>query len=253
MRLAPCLLLFACLSLPCLAQAPPDTVSPSLRFEVATIKPGNRSENAGIRIVTAFTRVETANTSVTDLIKYAYSVHPDQILGGPNDLMHRSYAIQATINAERPNVEVLRQMFRNLLTDRFNLAFHHEKRELPVYVLTADTPNVHLKATEEKFVFPTGGYGKGFLSVRHGSPRDLAAFLQRYVTSRPVIDRTGIEGAYDMDLHFTPNDIPADSASATDYPNLYTAIHEQLGLKLTATKASVDVIVIDKVTEPSEN
>ena len=235
------------------AQGLPAPVPPDSRFEVATIKPGVPGEYPGIRILVAFTRVETLNTSVIDLIKYAYSVHPDQIGGGPDGLMHRGYAIQATISAEKPNVEVLRQMIRNLLTDRFNLTFHHETRELPVYVLTAEPSKTRLKPSEENFAFPTGGYGKGILSVHHGSPHDLATFLQRFVTSRPVVDRTGIEGAYDMELRFTPDDIPQDSASSSDAPSLFTAVHEQLGLKLTATKAPVDVIVIDKVTEPTEN
>ncbi len=252
MRPLACLLLAASLTAPAFGQAP-SPISPDSRFEVATIKPGTPGESAGIRILVSFTRVETLNTSVTDLIKYAYSVHPDQILGGPDDLMHSGYAIAATITAEKPNADVLRQMIRNLLTDRFNLAFHHEMRELPVYVLSVDNSSLHLKATGQEFAFPTGGYSNGLLSVHHGSPRDLAAYLQRYVTSRPVLDRTGITGAYDMEIHFTPDDAPANEAATATYPNLFTAIREQLGLKLIATKAPVDVMVIDKVTEPTAN
>ena len=114
-RLVACPLLAFGLAVFSSAQGPPPPVPPDSRFEVATIKPGIPGEYPGIRILVAFTRVETSDTSVTDLIKYAYSVHPDQISGGPDGLMHRGYAIQATINAEKPNVEVLRQMIRTFL------------------------------------------------------------------------------------------------------------------------------------------
>ncbi|MEZ2348919.1 TIGR03435 family protein [Terriglobus sp. RCC_193] len=237
-----------------LAQTPL-TAPPDARFEVATIKPGTPGENSGIRFLASFTQVFTQNTSVTDLLKYAYGLHGDQIISGPEDLMHRGYAINAVVSADtptKPNADLLKQMLRNLLADRFGLTFHPDTRELPVYVLTADTP--HLKPTEQTMPMTTGGYDKGHLFVGNGALRELAAYLQRFVTNRPVLDRTGITGHFDMDIHFTPDDAAADtSATATEYPGLFTAIRQQLGLKLTATKAPAPVIIIDKITDPTAN
>jgi uncharacterized protein (TIGR03435 family) len=235
----------------------PLTAPPDSRFEVATIKPGTPGENAGIRFLASFTQVYTQNTSVTDLLKYAYGLHGDQIVGGPDDLMHRGYAITAVVSADtptKPNADLLKQMLRNLLADRFGLAFHPDTRELPVYLLTAEAP--HLKPTQQDaaITMTTGGYDKGHLFVGNGAPRELAAYLQRFVTNRPVLDKTGITGHFDMDIHFTPDDTPAETSATTpEYPGLFTAIRQQLGLKLTATKAPAPVIVIDKVAEPTAN
>jgi uncharacterized protein (TIGR03435 family) len=81
---------------------------------------------------------------------------------------------------------------------------------------------------------------------------DFATFLQRYVTDRPVVDRTGVVGKYDLNLRWTPDD-PQPSLSRSQWPGLYTAIDEQLGLKLKATKAPVKVLVIEHLDMPSEN
>jgi len=254
MRNLAVLILGATLSLSAWAQVSISEPSDA-RFEVATIKPGTPGENSGIRFLTSFTQVYTENTSVTDLLKYAYGLHGDQIIGGSDDLMHRGYAITAVVSADtptKPNADLLKQMLRNLLSDRFGLTFHPDTRELPVYLLTADTP--HLKPTQQAVPMTTGGYDKGHLFVGNGAPRELATYLQRFVTDRPVLDRTGIEGKFDMDIRFTPDDAPAEaSGTAPDYPNLFAAIRQQLGLKLTATKAPTPVIVIDKVTEPTAN
>ena len=236
------------------AQIMPATPA-NARFEVATIKPGVPGDYPGIQFTASFTRVETTNASVADLMKYAYGVHADQIIGGDGNLMHRGYAIQAVVSSDtptKPNADLLKQMLRNLLADRFGLAFHPESRLLPVYILSSVNPR--LKPSEQTVPMTTGGYSKGQLSVHNGAPRELAAYLQRFVTDRPVLDQTGITGHFDMELRFTPDDAreQADS-TAPEYPNLFTALREQLGLKLTATRAAAPVLVIDKVSEPTPN
>ena len=240
---------------PVVAQAgPAGATSDGARFEVATIKPGTPGESPGIRFLASFTRVDTVNTSVIDLMKYAYGLHGDQIVGGSDKLMHQGYSINAVVSADtpsKPNADLLKQMLRNLLADRFGLAFHTESRDLPVYILTAGDPG-HLKPTERPLEMTTGGYSPGFLVVHSGSPHDLAAYLQRFVTDRPVLDRTGINGRFDMELHFTPADAPARTDSTTpEYPNLFAAVREQLGMKLAAAKAEAPVYVIDHVAEPT--
>lgn len=254
MRFALAFLAVTVLSAPALAQAVP-AAPVGARFEVATIKPGIPGEGAGIQFLVSFTRVATANSSVADLMKYAYGVHADQIVGGPGNLMHQGYAIQAVVSADtptKPNADLLKQMLRNLLADRFGLLFHVESRVLPVYLLTVANP--HLKQSEQTVPMTTGGYSDGRLIVNNGAPRELAAYLQRFVTDRPVLDQTGIIGHYDMELRFTPDEAAAHGDStAAEYPNLFTAVREQLGLKLMATKAAAQVLVVDKVTEPTPN
>ena len=227
------------------------------RFEVATIKPGVPGESKGIRFTVSFTRVDTANTSVTDLLKYAYGLHGDQIAGGDEKLMHQGYAINAVVSGDtpsKPNADLLKQMLRNLLADRFGLVFHTETRELPVYILSAGDAVTHLKPTEQTLGMATGGYSPGYLSVHSGTAQEFAAYLQRFVTDRPVLDRTGITGRFDMEVHFTPADAPPrNDANAPDFPGIFTAVREQLGLKLTAARAPTPVFVIDHVTGPTAN
>jgi uncharacterized protein (TIGR03435 family) len=100
------------------------------------------------------------------------------------------------------------------------------------------------------------------LNVRNATIKDFAGLMQSEVLDRPVIDQTGLAGRYDFKLNWTPDDsqfgglgakIPPPTNGADAPPNLYTAIQEQIGLKLEATKANADVLVIDHVEKPSEN
>lgn len=105
---------------------------------------------------------------------------------------------------------------------------------------------------------PTYGYAPGQLSVRNATMTDFATYLQRFVTDRPVFDSTGVAGKYDLNLRWTPDDSQTEGSRQGDernasFPGLYTAIQEQLGLKLQEAKRSVPVLVIDHVELPSPN
>ena len=143
-------------------------------------------------------------------------------------------------------------MVQQLIADRFHLSFHPARRELSVYVIVAGKSEPKLtKSANDPSGIPVGwGSPSGKLSVGNATMADLATFMQRYVTDRPVVDRTGIAGKYDLNLTWTPDD---SKEGANALPGLFTAIQEQLGLKLEAAKASVDVFVIDHVEPPSEN
>ncbi len=226
--------------------------APQPSFDVATIKPSQ--ENGPPRTMIKPNRFFAISATVVDLIKYSYGVHAAQVIGGPEAPMHARYDITASVGGEKPNSGLFKAMVRSLLADRFQLTFHSEKRAIPVYLLTADTP--HLKPSTQDYIVPTGGHSSGVLVANGCAMPDLAGFLQRYVTGRPIIHGTGIQGRYDMEIHYTPDDAAAQSAAdATkqENPNLFTAIREQLGLKLTATKAQTGVMVIETVTAPTAN
>ena len=239
------------------AQQPP-SVPPA--FPVATIKPSAPDAVAVTQI--RGNRFATEGTTFVDVFKYAYSVHPDQVVGGPEWLRTQKFDILADPETEkRPSSDQMKAMVQQLLVERFHLVMHQEQKILSVYALvkTADTPKL-TKSTADPTGIPVVGYNpRGELGVGNATMANFATFLQRFVLDRPAVDQTGIAGHYDLTLRWTPDnsraggkpDDPQEAASAP--PNLFTAIKEQLGLKLQPTKAPTDVFVIDQVEHPSEN
>jgi uncharacterized protein (TIGR03435 family) len=205
------------------------------------------------------------NGSLNDLVTFAYSLQVKQIVNGPEWMDSDRYDIEA--NPEQPgtpNTEQMRIMVRKLLADRFKLTFHHEKRDLAAYVLTVGKTGQKLTPTQSKGNLPgffyTPGTGGLMIHLINGTMNDFTDFLQMIVLDKPVVDQTGIAGRFDNNVTFTPDDsqfnghppkVPASNVS--EAPNLFDAIQQQLGLKLTAQKTAVDVIVIDHVEKPSPN
>jgi uncharacterized protein (TIGR03435 family) len=150
-----------------------------------------------------------------------------------------------------PNVKQMREMFQSLLSDRFKLTFHREKRTLSVFAITVAKGGPKLTKSASAATDPTPFYsGNGTLKVTNNSLADIADVMKFFV-ERPVVDQTGIAGRFDFTLKWEPNETQNSDPNAP--PGLFTAIEEQLGLKLEATKAPVDVIVIDHVERPSAN
>jgi uncharacterized protein (TIGR03435 family) len=236
-------------------------------FEVATIKPNN-SGASGLQQLTLNGRNFTVkNASLGDLIAFAYNVQIKQIVGGPDWMDKDRYDIAAVPEQEGiPNPQQLRVMIQKLLTDRYSLKFHHDKRELSAYVLTVGKNPQKLKPTELSGPLP----GIGFrptpagltLNVRNGTLADFTGFLQAIVLDRPVVDQTAITGKFDFQFTFTPDDsefsghpppLPTHTDATEPSPGLFEAIQQQLGLKLDAVKTAVDVIAIDHVEKVSAN
>jgi uncharacterized protein (TIGR03435 family) len=151
-------------------------------------------------------------------------------------------------------------MIQALLAERFRLKVHHDSKELPVYVLTVAKGGPKMKVRTEGDGGAEGSmlFRGALLPGRDTSVAVLLAGLQKIVLDRPVLDKTGLAAHYDFDLKWRPDPsqfrgngdkVPSD---AND-PDLFTALQEQLGLKLTAEKAPVDVVVIDSAEKPSEN
>jgi len=229
-------------------------------FAVATIKPSAPDAVAVTQI--RGNRFATEGTTFVDVFKYAYSVHPDQLVGGPEWLRTEKFDILADPETEkRPSSDQMKIMVQQLLVERFHIAMHHEQKILSVYALvkTAETPKF-TKSTADPNGIPVVGYSPGgTLQVGNATMANFATFLQRFVLDRPAVDKTGIAGHFDLVLRWTPDSFRANGKSgdsqedASAPPNLFTAIKEQLALKLLPEKASTDVFVIDRAERPSEN
>ena len=242
---------------------PPMDANASPGIEVATIKPTKPDEQ---RFMLMFKggRFQTTNVSLSKLLAFSYGVQEKQLVGLPPWAETDKYDIDAKPDMDgAPNKKQFQGMVQKLIADRFGLIFHHDKKELSVYVLSVAKTGAKLTKTESQEGHPGFGLrGLGAITVHDASMSDFAAMMQETVMDRPVIDQTGLAGRYDFTLNWTPDDsqfggmaakLPPPADNASPPPNLYTAIQEQIGLKLDATKAPTDVMVIDHVQKPSEN
>lgn len=204
------------------------------------------------------------NASLSMLISFAYSVQATQIVNAPSWVKTDKYDVTAVPSVEQPTLAQSRVMMQKLLSDRFKLTIHTDKKELSVYALGVDKTGPKLmKSDSSPNRSPSLLFGKlGNLTVRNANMRGFVSLLQEAVLDRPVIDQTGIDGRYDFTLNWTPDEsqfrsigvrIPSPTDNANAPPGLFTAIKEQIGLKLTAVKAPADVLVIDHVEKPSAN
>ncbi len=251
-------------SIPARAPRPkPMPADASPVFEVATIKP-SKPEALGKGFQVRGRRLITINTSLSDLIGFAYGLQARQIAGGPAWAETDKYDLNAQPDGEgQPNDRQWKIMMQKLLADRFKLKFHREKKELPVYAIVVAKSGPKLTRSEgDPNGLPSLFFrGLGVLPARNATIADFAGLMQTTVLDRPVVDQTGLSGRYDFTLTWTPDEFqfpglgvkippPSDNAVA---PDLFTAMQQQLGLKLESTKAPVEILVIDSVEKPSEN
>jgi uncharacterized protein (TIGR03435 family) len=215
------------------------------QFEVASIKPSAPGARGPTIYNPTHERFAIESITAKGLIAYAYDVRDFQISGGPNWLGSVEYDIVAKPEGDASGERIL-AMTRNLLAERFNLALHRESKELPVLALMTAKGGPKLKASVSKGGPEIRG-GRGRLIARNVSMEMLASQLAGRVLDRPVVERTGIAGEFDIDLQWTPDE------STDSGPSIFTALQEQLGLKLEAQKGIVDVLVIDHVERPSAN
>jgi uncharacterized protein (TIGR03435 family) len=236
-------------------------------FDVATIKPNDSGASQMQGLTMRGRDFATRNSSLVDLISFAYNVQAKQIVGGPQWMDSDRYDIAAVpVQEGVPNPQQLRTMMKKLLADRFKLTFHHEKRELSAYVLTVGKNGQKLTPTQLNGPLPGLGFrpspGGIMMMMMNGTLEDFTSFLQTLVLDRPVVDHTGLKGKFDLHFTFTPDDsefnghppaLPKQTDAANSSPGLFEAIQQQLGLKLDAEKTPVDVIAIDHVEKPSPN
>ena len=218
-------------------------------FEAVSIKP-NTLGGGHVHMRNSTGRM-AAQMTAKDLIQQAYGLKKFQVSGGPSWLGNDNYDFVAT--TPTPVVltdKVLQPYLQSLLADRFHLKFHRETKESPVYWLVAakngTKPTTHTGEGTEG----TSSNGNGINEKMNGtklSMPDLASFLASRL-DRPVIDHTGIKGQFDFQLEWSP-----DQSSDSPKPSVFTALQEQLGLRLEANKGPVEILIIDSVEKPSEN
>ncbi len=234
-------------------------------FEVATLKPSNPEEQGKAFLVRG-NRFRTINTTLSEMMSFAYGIHAKQVVGAPAWFDTEKFDLDGKPEGEgAPNDAQWKGMIQKLLVERLQLRFHHDKKELSVYVLAVAKNGPKLTKSEGD---PNGLPGlffrgrPGDLVVHNATMADFTGLLQNAVLDRPVLNQTGIVARWDFTLNWTPDDsqfggmaakIPPATDGAATPPALYTAIQEQIGLKLDATKAPADVFVVDHIEKPSDN
>ena len=232
------------------------------KFDVVTVKPSDPSIS-GTWVKRDGRHVMTHNTSVETLITYAYGIQKRQVMDAPAWLVER-YDIDGVPDvAGQPNGDQMRMLVADALVQRFGLRFHHEQREFAVYALTLGKGDPKM-AVSSAVASTAGNFlysAPGRLHVTNHTMKDFCKGMQESAMDKPVVDQTGLTDRYDFTLNWTPDESQGQQMGwrlpATDDPNappgLYTAIQEQLGLKLEATKGMVDTFVIDSINKPGAN
>jgi uncharacterized protein (TIGR03435 family) len=233
-------------------------------FEVASIKP-NVSGAANRTIRPSPGRLSIFNMTVKDLAKFAYQVKDFEISGGPGWIDADQYDIEANAEGD-PSSDQMRAMLQALLQDRFKLALHRETKDVPIYALTVAKSGFRLRASEAGKCTPPEldprlpGQSQSNFCGSLGAPAAestevkvrtlrIAAVLSM-ILGRPVADRTGITGVFPVHLKYSSEELGEAGSPA---PSIFTAVQEQLGLKLESTRGPVEVLVIDRAERPSEN
>jgi bla regulator protein blaR1 len=253
-------------------------------FEVASIKQ-NTSGNLEQHIVRSATGLSVTNMPVRQLILFGYvPLQPFQLLGGPSWIDRDRFDMTAKIEGIAPppslpgvGPDAFMVAMRALLADRFKLTLHHEQREMDIYAMVfskpGSGPGVGLKQSTtdcEAFVqaatrggvswpapgTPVCGLWGSPGQIRMGGSLSLLTNALSTITGRKVVDRTGLSGNWDLTLTFAAEQRgqpPGAEPPAADptAPSIFTALQEQLGLKLESTKGLVDVLVIDRVEHPT--
>ena len=232
----------------------PEDADPAL--EVATIKPTPPNlgrDNIAIR----GRHFIVENHTVQDMVVAAYGLQAQQVQGGPDWFRSDKYDVDGTPDvAGQPNLKQMQAMLKKLLTDRFGLAFHWDKKEMGVYAITVPIAGHKMtKSLGDPNGLPNQN-GSGDANGRvdkysNVTMGELATILQFFL-DRPVVDASGLQGRYDFILKWTPNDRTVTDAP-TAYPGIFTAMEEEVGLKLEAKRAAANVLAVDKVQRPSEN
>ena len=234
-------------------------------FAVATIKPSDPNlPGYGAHITPG--QFSATSYTLQLLIIYAYDLHRSQVFGGPAWLDSDKYNIVAKPDGEgQPSTAEWKIMLQKLLADRFGLTFHRETRTLSVYALTVAKSGPKLTPAGEDSDDAVGDISfseLGKLQARHASVADFVHSMQRNVLDRPIIDQTGLSGRYDFALSWVPDEFQFSAVRTpggpqmpnnTEGADLVTAVREQLGLQLKATRAPAKVIVIDHAERPSDN
>ena len=228
-------------------------------FEVASI----RMHADRVQRVAAFVsgqRFTAEAMSLDNLITYAYDVKRYQVFGVPswadsNNLNCNRYDVSAKAEGETLTQEQAKMMLQNLLAERFHLRFHREMKEMPVYALVVAKNGHKLKnaAPDAPIMMRMSGASKGLeMTVTAGTISQLVnQFSNANGVDRPVLDRTALSGSYDYKLTWSP--YVGATSNDSEAVSIFTALQEQLGLRLEPQRALIETLVIDNAEKPTEN
>jgi uncharacterized protein (TIGR03435 family) len=264
LMLAPALHAQSCSGAPPVAA----TDARAMRFDVVSIR-RNKTDHMGPAIVHSALDSDTMTLlnmppHLTIAIAYGLPLH-DQIIGLPSWADSETYDMEAKVSEENaPAFRKLLPMQRNpmlqaVLADRFHMICHFETRTESAYALVVTKGGPKLTEVEARILRnglkdPGGISAESNSIVATAAPISLLLAELQQRLGRPVIDRTGLTGRYTFKLHWTPDSASApNSPDANLGPSIFTAVQEQLGLKLEGAHAPVEVLVVDAIEQPAEN
>ena len=221
--------------------------SPQSEFEVASIRLCPKDYEGKSWNSYPANRVYYHNETLDIVLADAFH-HDNTYISGPDWLKDQCYVIDAKVEGDKQLTrKEIEPLLQNLLKERLHLVVHHETRMLPGYglVVTKSPPKLQPSKPDDKY------FGYIFQNLIRGSRNNMVALAESLAVAvgSPVVDKTSLQGVYTFDLHYSTADHP-DS----DLPDIFTAVQEQLGLKLQPEKVPVDYLVIDHVDRvPTEN
>jgi len=236
-------------------------MKPVPKVGVAVIKPSDPNSTNRFYTVRG-SHFVAQNQTVANLIEIAYGLQHTQVLGGPPWLQTERFDLEAAPDQEgKYSYKDWNLMLQQLLADRFHVQSHRETRELPAFTLTLAKGGARLTPTtasaDAKPHIDVKGREVISIVATDADTADFAKILKEAIVNRPVSDQTGLSGHYDFTLRFAPDrtamSATPESAPPDLPPDLFTAMQQQLGLKLVPTKAPADVLVIEDVQHPSQN
>ena len=218
-------------------------------FEVASIKPNRSGDPSSGASRLPGGRIVVTNNTLKELVRNAYEVKSYQIVGGPGWIDSDRFDVSAQADANA-NAGKLRVMMQFLLADRFKLKLHRETRTLPAYALVVAKNGSKLQTAGDGGSSLSIFRNRGAISAKTASMAQLANGLSNLL-DRPVLDMSGLGGSFDFELHFEP----FETQPAVDTPrtSIFTALEEQLGLKLESRMSPIEILVIDQASPPTEN
>ncbi len=243
-----CLIAVVMNALPNLRAAPQKRPDSTPSFSVASIRPSATVTLGATLGMQPGGRFDYENVTVKGLLTFGYDVRASQIIGGPGWIGTERYDVTGQSDSDA-NLDRYRLMVKNLLTERFGLMTHNEVKEDSVFILRVAKNGSKLTPNRSEGLQARGRAGELFATK---VSLDILASLLAARLDRPVLDQTGITGEYDVKMEWDPSNEVTDALPGSK-PSIFTAIQEQLGLRLESGKGPVPVVVIDSVTRPTSN
>jgi len=219
-------------------------------FDVVSLRPNTTGAGRSIERTNSG-HVMAENITAGSMIRHAFGIRASQIEGAPGWIETDQYDLQATTGTTKDLNDIeLRPYWESMLASRFRMKFHRETKEMQIYSLTVAKGGPRLTentSSGDTDTHLTNNAHHSSLTSTHIAMPDFAALLGSRL-DRTVIDKTGLAGAYNVKLDWSP-DLSTDTGSAS----IFTALQDQLGLKLESGKGPVEIIVIDRLERPTEN